>query len=131
MTIQIAALGFPQAIALEFARGLKGDEGFKGLTLGFDFSKGSSWNFKSALRECNLDVLASVFFDNSKIAQPSTLTFATTGHALQIPAYSQGVLPIFTTPGFLDFNLQSTAASGQATLIFMNKEQLPLVWACI
>lgn len=132
--IPIGTMGIKTSFPLAYPRGVKGDEGFRGFPLSFAFSSGAPFgpvSYKEMLRNVGLDVLASMWFDNSQSSVPMVVTFNGTYISVQSKASQQGFYPILALPNVLDITIQSIGsptAAGVVSFLFLNKEALPLTW---
>lgn len=123
----------PAAIPLMYPRGRRGDEGFKSFPLTYAFTTSSFGpvRFQSDIRYVNMDVIASMWLDNSQFSVPAQVTWAGTFQTIQIKSYSQGIFPVFTTPETIDLTIQlqsAPSANGTLSILLLNKEALPLQW---
>jgi hypothetical protein len=108
---------------------MTGNEGFKGYCAVFTWTASiQGYALKDLLRHFDLDVLASVFIDNSQNAMPVTLTFLGTYHTLQVKANFQIFSGVLALPGEINCTVQSASTAGTTTIFFLNKEMLSSAW---
>jgi hypothetical protein len=116
------------AFPLQYARGMVGNEGFKGYPAVFDWSVSQGFAIKDLLRNFNLDVLSSIYVDNSQVASPVGITFLGTYFTVQVKANFQVFSGVLALPGEINCTVQSVATSGKTTIFFLNKEMLSSSW---
>ena len=85
------------------------------------------FNLEFEVAESQIDIIQTVFIDNSQ--NNGTVSLAVNGYGapLRIPSYSQGWLPI-VSPQYPEMTLSHLVAGALVNLVFVNCQMVAGVW---